>query len=140
MSLHQFTITALTIMTLTMESAGLAQVPVLPQPDRNGDYAKNEALIQAKKPFNSPGSLWQVVSARLNCRRSAGMNYGIVRQFKRGYLLQANIGRGGSDEVLINATDQQGKPWMPVRSAAGENYGCYVRANSRYIQPYSEKR
>ncbi len=107
-----------------------------PTPDRNGDYIRNNAPTQAESPFNSPGSLWQVVTARLSCRSQPGMQYRAVRWFQRGEVLQANIGRGGSDEVLINAKDSQGKPWMFVRSRPGTSYDCYVRANRRYIQPY----
>jgi hypothetical protein len=40
MHLQRLTITTLAMMALTMEGTVLAQVPVLPQPDRNGDYAK----------------------------------------------------------------------------------------------------
>jgi hypothetical protein len=61
------------------------------------------------------------------------------RQFKKGTILQSDVGRGGSDEVVINGKDKQGKPWMRVRSVAGETYNCNVRANSRYIQPYTGK-
>ena len=87
------------MIVLAIVKPSFAQTPVLP--DRDGDYFSNAALIQAKKPFNSPGSLWQVVASRLNCRSGIGMNYNVTRQFKRGEVLQANIDRGGSDEVLM---------------------------------------
>jgi hypothetical protein len=101
------------------------------------DYLTNETPYrgQARPPLVD-GSLWLVVSARLNCRQGAGMHYSIVRQFRSPEVLQAEVGRGGSDEVLWNVKDRQGQPWMPARSAQGENYHCFVRANSRYIQPY----
>lgn len=116
---------------------GLAQVTT-PQPDLNGNYRRNQAarVGQVASPL-SPGSLWQVISPGLNCRRGAGLEYDIVRQFEQGQLLQADVGRGGSDEVLINATDRRGNPWMRVRSPIGESYDCYVRAHRRYIQPYA---
>lgn len=115
---------------------GLAQTAV-PQPDRNGDYFSNQSSVSGRvvTPL-SPGSLWQVVSLGLNCRSSAGINHAIVHQFEQGQLLQADVGRGGSDEVLWNATDTNGNPWMWVRSPSGESYDCYVRANHNYIQPY----
>lgn len=125
------------IINLAIASTSFAQAQ--PQPNLQGDYFSNAAPLQAQKPVNSPGGLWQVVSPGLRCRSGAGTNYRTVRQFKRGTLLQANIGRGGSDEVLINATDGTGKPWMLVRSEQGADYRCYVRANQRYIQPYRGK-
>lgn len=128
---------ALTFLIVTVSVLpGLAQAPV-PQPDQNGDYFSNQSSVsgQAASPL-SPGSLWEVTALGLNCRSSAGMNHAIVRQFEQGQLLQTDVGRGGSDEVLWNATDSNGNPWMRVRSPNGENYDCYVRANRRYIQPH----
>jgi hypothetical protein len=108
----------------------------VPEPDLNGNYWRNQAvrLGQVASPL-SPGFLWRVAALGLNCRSGAGLDYAIVRQFEQGQLLQADVGRGGSDEVLINATDDNGNPWMRVRSPIGESYDCYVRANRRYIQP-----
>lgn len=109
------------------------------KPDRNGDYFSNYAPMRGqvrKNTSNMAGSLWQVHSPGLNCRSQPDVKSPIIQQFKIGTILQADVGRGGSDEVLINGTDSQGKPWMSVRSQAGENYNCYVRANKRYIKPY----
>ena len=140
MNLQQFTMISLIMLGLTRTEFVVAQMPPKPQPDRNGDYFSNAAPVQAKKPFNSPGSLWQVVAASgLNCRSGAGIRDGVTRQFKQGVLLQADVGRGGSDEVLVNVKDRNGQPWMRVRSQLGENYNCYVRANHRYIRPYTGK-
>lgn len=129
------------IANLAIASTSFAQTQY--QPNSQGDYFRNEAPIQAPWPANSrnnTGGLWQVVSPGLNCRSSAGTKYETVRQFKRGTLLQADIGRGGSDEVLINGTDEQGRPWMRVKSQQGADYRCYVRANQRYIKPYWGKK
>jgi hypothetical protein len=138
MKLYQLSIILIPI-ALTSANAVAAQEMNFAKADRNGDYFSNYAPIQAQKPSNSPGSLWQVVSPGLNCRRVSGMQSPIVRQFKKGTILQADVGRGGSDEVMINGKDKQGKPWMRVRSTAGETYNCNVRANRRYIQPYTGK-
>ncbi|MEB3295188.1 MAG: hypothetical protein VKJ24_18700 [Synechococcales bacterium] len=112
--------------------------PASGQPDSQGDYYSNEGSQQGSVPNGSrlfPGSLWQVRAAQLNCRREAGLQAPIVRQFKRGDRLQADVGRGGSDEVLVNALGSDRRPWMRVRSATGQVYNCYVRANQKYIQP-----
>jgi hypothetical protein len=107
-------------------------------PDRAGDYDRNEAPIKGSiRPPLMAGSLWRVVAAELHCRRTPDVKAAIVRQFQRNDILQAEVYRGGSDEVLVNARDANGKPWMPVR---GQNSSqlCYVRANHRYIQPVTQ--
>jgi len=131
----------LIIATLLMvNTSAIAQTPI-PKPDQNGDYFSNETPIQGRVPPNSrlsPGSLWQVISPRLNCRRQASASAPIVRQFKSGDILQAEVFRGGSDEVLSNAKDANGKPWMWVRAKTFRlEDACHVRANRRYIKPVS---
>jgi hypothetical protein len=142
MKLHPFITTLITI-AVTATSANANVDLFSAKPDRNGDYFSNYAPIQAKSPTGRmmAGSLWQVVASGLNCRSDvgAGTQYPIVRSFKKGTILQADVGRGGSDEVHINWKDKQSKPWMRVRSEAGESYNCLVRANSRYIKPYTGK-
>ncbi|MBD1857109.1 MULTISPECIES: hypothetical protein [Leptolyngbya] len=130
-------ILTLTIITITIATPTLSE-PYNSNPDRQGNYFSNEAPV--KGTVQSPlmrGSLWQVTVSYLNCRSNADAKSRIIRQFKRSELLQADVGRGGADEVLLNAKDKNGSPWMRVRSASGQNYKCYVRANRRYIQPYS---
>ncbi|HEY9824960.1 MAG TPA: hypothetical protein V6D19_05900 [Stenomitos sp.] len=113
-----------------------AQVPIMLGLDRNGDYFSNENAVKGN--VESPlmqGSLWKVLPIKLNCRSGAGYQYRILRQFHQGEIVQADVGRGGADEVLLNAKDINGKPWMLTRSAQGKAYHCYVRANKAYIQP-----
>jgi hypothetical protein len=140
MRFHQLTATLITIVVTSINSVAAADMPFA-TPDRNGDYASNYAPIQGKSLGRGEmaGSLWQVIASGLNCRVDSGVQFPIVRSFSRGTVLQANVGRGGSDEVVINWKDKQGKPWMRVRSEAGESYECAVRANSRYIKPYTGK-
>lgn len=120
--------------TCNFAAGTLAQTD-FPKPDAKGDYYSNEApLLGMSVSRLSPGSLWQVTTIGLSCRRQPRVSAPIVRQYKRGDVLQVEVYRGGSDEVLLNAKDANGKPWMPVR---GRNLDdrCYVRANSRYIRP-----
>ncbi|UBF25724.1 hypothetical protein K9N68_29925 [Kovacikia minuta CCNUW1] len=116
----------------------IALAQTVPQPDPNGDYFSNEAPLKRKNPppKMQAGSLWRVVSFSLNCRATPGVSQPVVRQYKQGSILEADVGRGGSDEVLMNAKDANGKPWMAVRGQSVENR-CYVRANSKYIHPLS---
>ncbi len=128
---------AIGAVTLSLSAGALAQV--VPRSDSKGDYYRNETSVQgtAASPL-SPGSLWQVTTTGLSCRRQPGVNAPIVRQYKLGDVLEVEVYRGGSDEVLLNAKDASGKPWMPVR---GRNFDdrCYVRANSRYIRPMTAR-
>jgi len=101
------------------------------------DYFSNQGPVQASQPTGarSAGSLWQVVAGSLNGRATPTAQGRVVRVFGRGTVLQADIGRGGSDEVLRNAVDSEGHPWMRVRTREGQDLNCYVRANGRFIRP-----
>jgi hypothetical protein len=127
---------ALTTAYFTIGLSTIARVqPLTNQPDRLGDYYSNEAPRKGTATGSlMAGSLWQVVASQLNCRRASGNDQAIVRQFQQGDVLQAEVYRGGSDEVLRNPTDRSGKPWMPVRGTSAAAT-CYVRANRHYIQP-----
>jgi hypothetical protein len=140
MNLKIFTLTSWLLILMNLEFA-TAKTTSKNQPDRNGDYFRNDADVRGPvpKPTLMRGYLWRVVSPQLNCRKQPSANSTFVRQFQQGTLLQADVGGGGSDEVLINATDNMGKPWMRVRSVAGQDYGCYARANYRYLRPYQGK-
>jgi hypothetical protein len=114
-----------------------ARPQALPRPDSRGDYTRNDGPVKAKSPSGSrsPGSLWRVVAPGLAGRTEPGLKGKIVMSFKQGTVLQADVGRGGSDEVLQNAVDGSGHTWMRVRTEDGKDLGCYVRANSRFIRP-----
>lgn len=129
------TLLAVTVPTFSLTQSPDRSIASPVQPDATGDYYHNKAPYQGKA--DSPlmaGSLWQVVSVRLNCRLAPGNRQPIVRQFHRSAVLQVEVFRGGSDEVLLNPRDSDGKPWMPVRGKTPTDL-CYVRANQRYIQP-----
>jgi hypothetical protein len=135
-----------TTLFLLLLLAPMARSQVAPQvaiPTLSGDYFTNLGQQQGSVPQGSklsPGSLWRVVSPGLNCRAKPDPKSAIVRQFRQGQVVQANLGRGGSDEVFQNATDRDGKPWMRVISPTGENYNCNVRTNRKYIRPVSPQR
>jgi len=138
-----FTTLLFTTKVLLANDSAIAQTPVpIPQADQAGDYDRNETPIQGPVPPNSklvPGSLWQVVRSGLNCRRKPGATQPLLRQFKFGDILQAEVSRGGSDEVFSNARDTTGKPWMWVRAKSFKlEDACYVRANRRYIRPVTK--
>ncbi len=107
-----------------------------PQMDTQGNWLTNSGPIsgQAKSP-QMPGALWRVVSSQLNCRAQPSRHAALITTFRKDHLVQANLGRGGSDEVLFNALDRSKNTWMWVRSAEGHDLGCFVRAHRSFIQP-----
>ncbi len=125
--------------SLTYSMLLLSVLPISVQAqttDQQGNYFKNETPVQARNNSRIvSGSLWQVnVFDGLNCRQAASLQSSIVRTYLKDAVLEVEVYRGGSDEVLINPLDENGKPWMPVRGKNIEDV-CYVRANSRFIQP-----
>ncbi len=129
--------TFLNTFSLTYSMLLLALGPVAVQAqDYGSDFYRNESLVQAPSRNSklAAGSLWQVVTSTLNCRRAASLDSSVIRQYQSGVLIEAEVYRGGSDEVLVNPVDSNRKPWMAVRGRDSEDV-CYVRANSRYISP-----
>ncbi|MEI6426804.1 MAG: hypothetical protein WCO45_00240 [Pseudanabaena sp. ELA607] len=122
---------------ITTSSSQVEAAPILP--DAQGNYYSNFTnVFGATLPDrnkDSPGSLWQVIAPKLHCRDIPSTTGKSLRVFSQGTVLQADVGRGGSDEVNINALDEHQKPWMFVRSRDGEPYRCYVRANQKFIAP-----
>ena len=114
---------------------GVAQAQ--PKPDAQGNYLRNDGPRQATAPRGSlaAGSLWRVLAPHLNGRAQARLDAPVVRVFARDTILQADLGRGGSDEVLFNAIDAQGHTWMRVRPREGQDLNCYVRAHRKLIAP-----
>ncbi|OIP78118.1 MAG: hypothetical protein AUK48_02325 [Oscillatoriales cyanobacterium CG2_30_44_21] len=104
--------------------------------DAEFDYYRNETEIKAnRKSRYGTGSLWRVKVDQLNCRQEPSLDSPIKQTYANNTVLEVQIYRGGSDEVLENLRDRLGKPWMPVRDRDSSQSQCYVRANSRYIQP-----
>lgn len=102
----------------------------------NGDWATNAGPVVGTVPHGhlQAGALWRV-TAPLWCRREPAPGARILRAFGRGTILQADVGRGGSDEVLYNAVDRNGDTWMRVRTRDGRDLDCSVRANRRWLVP-----
>lgn len=129
---------AIVIMTLIspLATIALAQRDQEPIPDRNGDYNSIQRIRANGEEIQGVAGehrSWRVISPGLNCRNGPGINHGISRQFAQEDLFQAaSFGRGGSDEVIVIQRDSAGKPWLRVEINQGQ---CFVRANSRYIEP-----
>ena len=127
------------LLLLAQPDTGLAQDDFYTRPriDARGDYLTNAGPVSGGTVYRmaQAGALWRVVSPGLNCRAQADPKAPSLRWFRRGTLLQANLGMGGADEVLYNAKDARGYTWMWVRSRKGQDLNCYVRANRHFIRP-----
>ena len=132
----------LPVSALPVSALPSVQAQSIPEirPDRHGNYYSNESTVKAEITNSklAAGSLWRVAVDALNCRRSASINSDVIRTYLIGELLEVEVYRGGSDEVLVNRLDPKGKPWMPVRGKNTEDV-CYVRANRRFIQPFTAR-
>lgn len=107
-----------------------------PKLDPQGNWLTNVAPIQGHvKSPDAAGGLWRVIASGLRCRQQPQVQAPIVQIFARGNLLQADIGRGGADEVVLNPRDARGGTWMRVRDRGGNALNCYVRAQQSLIRP-----
>jgi hypothetical protein len=116
----------------------------IPSADAKGNFQfQNASVWTGLGPNQSTLGMWerwQVVDDGLNCR--ARPNGAIVRTYRRGeQFAPLYEGRGGNPTAFLGsenteATPDQvrqfkGDPWIWTRAK------CYVRSNSRYIQPLS---
>ncbi|MEG4861089.1 hypothetical protein QUB75_27420 [Microcoleus sp. K1-B6] len=102
-------------------------VEALPRPNASGDYTSSNANTWSS-PTNGfvTWPAWRVTSrdGQLNCRKTAN---GAIQQVYRADrdTVAAEL-RGANAITMAN-----GQPWLLTRQ------GCYVRANSQYVQPVS---
>lgn len=102
-------------------------VEPLPRANASGDYNSNNAntwLTETAGLATWPS--WRITSrdGELNCRKTPN---GSIQQVYR-----ANKDTIAAELRGVNAIQlENGQPWMQTRQ------GCYVRANSQYIQPVS---
>lgn len=99
----------------------------LPRPNASGDYTSSNAntwLTETAGSVTWPA--WRVSSrdGELNCRQTP--NGAIQRVYRADRDPIAAELRGGNAISVAN-----GQPWLLTRQ------GCYVRANSQYLQPVS---
>jgi hypothetical protein len=102
-------------------------VESLPRPNASGDYTSSNAntwLTETAGSVTWPA--WRVTSrdGELNCRQTPN---GAIKRVDRADRdpIAAEL-RGGNAISVAN-----GEPWLLTRQ------GCYVRANSQYLQPIS---
>lgn len=102
-------------------------VEPLPGPNASGNYSSSNANTWSSETSGSvTWPAWRVTSrdGELNCRQTP--NGAIKRVYRADRdTIYAEL-RGGSAISVAN-----GEPWLLTRQ------GCYVRANSQYIEPVS---
>ncbi|MEG4108063.1 hypothetical protein QUA04_18325 [Microcoleus sp. S13_C5] len=102
-------------------------VEALPRPNASGDYTSSNANTWSSQTNGFvTWPAWRVTSrdGQLNCRKTAN---GAIQQVYRADrdTVAAEL-RGANAITMAN-----GQPWLLTRQ------GCYVRANSQYIEPVS---
>ncbi|MBD1827850.1 hypothetical protein NDI47_20570 [Microcoleus vaginatus GB1-A2] len=102
-------------------------VEALPRPNASGDYTSSNANTWSSQTNGFvTWPAWRVTSrdGQLNCRKTAN---GAIQQVYRADrdTVAAEL-RGANAITMAN-----GQPWLLTRQ------GCYVRANSQYVQPVS---
>ncbi|MBE9123025.1 hypothetical protein IQ269_20035 [Tychonema sp. LEGE 07199] len=102
-------------------------VELLPRSNASGDYTASNANTWLSETSGSvTWPAWRVTSrdGELNCRQTP--NGAIKRVYRANRdTISAEL-RGGNAIAIAN-----GEPWLLTRQ------GCYVRANSQYLQPVS---
>lgn len=109
------------------QTVQLNLVEPLPRASASGDYTSNNANTWLTETAGlSTWPSWRITSrdGELNCRKTPN---GSIQQVYR-----ANKDTIAAELRGVNAIKiENGQPWLQTRQ------GCYVRANSQYIQPIS---
>ncbi len=127
------------------QSFNLRLMEALPVADRQGDFFFENSkawygLDSGQNDFHT-WDRWQVVDASgsLNCR--AQPNGAVVKTYRRGDRLNAAYDARGVASAILGAENRElnpstidpkrvkGAPWLLTKDR------CFVRANSRYVQP-----
>jgi hypothetical protein len=120
----------------------LGQILVFPASsfaqNSSGDYFKEMLPVYPSDP-NYVVSEWRVITASgLNCRSDAGKEFDVVKVLTPSEPFQVKTSEGRNQHNDPTKLDSRGLPWFmvtdPSRAARGK-IECFVRANSRYIEP-----
>lgn len=128
--------------TLTPQSEGIFRVECPEGPLENHDWTLWSRQRLGRQPQSGNfvrsdlGHYWEVRGTELAGRAEPNPQAKILRTFSRGTVLTVDYGRGGSDEVLWNAVDEDGNTWIRVKDRQGKPLNCYVRANSAWLRPF----
>ncbi|MEG4114244.1 MULTISPECIES: hypothetical protein [unclassified Microcoleus] len=102
-------------------------VEALPRPNASGDYTSSNANTWSSQTNGFvTWPAWRVTSrdGQLNCRKTAN---GAIQQVYRADRDTVSAELRGANAITM----ANGQPWLLTRQ------GCYVRANSQYIEPVS---
>lgn len=103
--------------------------------NQNGDYFRGTLPVYPSQP-DYVISGWRVItSSGLNCRSNAGTEFGVVKVLAFGEPLQVQTSKGRDQHNDPTELDGRGLPWLKVAESSQGVVKCFVRANSRYIEP-----
>ena len=106
--------------------------------NQNGDYFKGKIPVYPSQP-DYVISTWRVITSNgLNCRTDAGIEFGVTKTLPSGKSFQVQVSVGREQHNNPTKLDSRGLPWFKVVSSSRSSQGvieCFVRANSRYIEP-----
>jgi hypothetical protein len=120
----------------------LGQVLIFPTSsfaqNKSGDYFRETLPVYPSQP-DYVISEWRVItSSGLNCRSSAGTEFDVVKVLTVGEPFQVKTSEGRHQHNNPTKLDSRGLPWFMVTDSSRSSIGkveCFVRANSRYIEP-----
>ncbi|WP_206756138.1 hypothetical protein, partial [Trichocoleus sp. FACHB-591] len=106
-------------------------------------YAQNQSgdYFQGKLPHYPSEreyviSEWRVItSSGLNCRSDAGTQFRVVKTLAFRSPFNVQTGEGRDQHNNPTKLDSRGLPWFKVAKSSQGAVQCFVRANSRYIEP-----
>jgi hypothetical protein len=116
----------------------LGQVLIFPTSayaqNQSGDYFKGTLPVYPSQPDYVVGQ-WRVITpSGLNCRSNAGTEFNVVKALIFGQTFLVKTSEGREQHNNPTKLDSRGLPWFMV-IASRNKVECFVRANSRYIEP-----
>jgi hypothetical protein len=120
----------------------LGQVLIFPNSayaqNQSGNYFRETLPVYPSQP-DYVISQWRVItSSGLNCRSNAGTDFDVVKVLTSGETFQVKTSEGRDQHNNPTKLDSRGLPWFMVTDSSRSSRGkveCFVRANSRYIEP-----
>ena len=113
---------------LTFSNSAYAQ-------NQSGDYFRGTLPVYPSQPDYVVGG-WRVITpSGLNCRSNAGTEFNVVKALIFGKPFQVKTSEGRDQHNNPTKLDSRGLPWFMVIGPSRGKVECFVRANSRYIEP-----
>jgi hypothetical protein len=108
--------------------------------NQSGDYFQGTLPVYPFQP-DYVISTWRVItSSGLKCRSGSGTEFSVVKVLTVRETFQVKTSEGRDQHNNPTKLDNRGLPWFMVTDSSSSSRGeekvkCFVRANSRYIEP-----